>query len=342
MSDRLFISHASADGELTRALTELLRLGGGVAVDEIFCSSLDDTSIPPGQDFVEHIRAQMTEAVLVVQLFTPAYMESAFCLCELGAQWALSREAFPLVVPPLSSREVSAVLRQVHVARIDNGYDLDKLFEAVCKHFRRNPNVVNWNVQRERFLGELPTRLLAVARATKVSAERYDRAVAALQAERTRATQLEQHVEELERNVKELAAVKDARAVAKILADKDAWARLHQLAYELHMRLVDLPHCVREVMITEEAHASYTPESIDEEPLIQAAILDGYLYEVDDWPHPRVALNAEDPQVSRALEVLKQMKQLVDGAPELRHAFAAKHDVALDFGNRRTWSALEI
>lgn len=342
MADRIFISHASADAELARALTELLRLGGGASVEEIFCSSLDDTSIPPGQDFVEHIRAQMTEAVLVVQLITPAYVESAFCLCELGAQWALARDAFPIVVPPITPTEISAVLRQVHVARIDNGPDLDKLFEAVCKRFGRSPSVVNWNVQRERFLGELPSRLLSLRRATKVDAARYEGALAALQAERTHVTQLEQHVEELERQVRELAAAKDAGAVATVLADEDEWTTLHQLAYELHMQLLDLPHCVREVMIAEEAHTSYAPESIDEEPLVEAAVLDGYLCEIDDWPHPRVALNAEDPRVSRALDTLKQLKRLVDGSAELRHAFAAKHDVALDLGNRRTWSALEI
>src|SRR5262245_59010999 len=43
-------------------------------------------------------------------VITPAYYESAFCLCELGATWIMGSEAMPLLVPPLDYDDLKAVL----------------------------------------------------------------------------------------------------------------------------------------------------------------------------------------------------------------------------------------
>lgn len=57
--------------------------------------------MPSGVDFVDYMREELTGAQLVLQLITPSFFESAFCLCELGAQWGMGLPCFPLVVPPV-------------------------------------------------------------------------------------------------------------------------------------------------------------------------------------------------------------------------------------------------
>lgn len=342
MSHRIFISHARLDAELARALHELLRLGADVSSQEIFCSSVDGTGIPLGRDFAAHIREQMTDAALVVQLITPAYMESAFCLCELGAQWALAREGFPIVVPPASGANVQAVLRSVQVGRIDHGPDLDKLFETVCRRFERDRDVVTWNAQRERFLAELPRRLRALAPARAVDAVTYKRTLVALQEQQTLVTQLQGRVDELEGKLAKLAAAKSAEEVAAALASKDEWTELYRLAELLRQELGSLPHCVRDVLMAHAAGLWYEPESENEEPDITAALKDGFLHnEGDEW-NAQLTLNDDDPNVGRALQAYERLGAFIGRSPDLRRAFAAKHDMALELGNRRVWSELEI
>lgn len=51
-------------------------------------------------NFVDDIKGKAIEAKAVVALISPAYMESAFCLTELGVDYVLKADRFPLVVPP--------------------------------------------------------------------------------------------------------------------------------------------------------------------------------------------------------------------------------------------------
>jgi hypothetical protein len=85
LSKSVFVSHATADAALVRALVDFLVDGVGVPADEIFCSSLPEFGIPTGQNFLEYMRDQIDESLIVVMLMSPSYMASPFCQAELGA-----------------------------------------------------------------------------------------------------------------------------------------------------------------------------------------------------------------------------------------------------------------
>jgi hypothetical protein len=45
-------------------------------------------SIPTGTtDYLEFLRTQISDAGLVLPLFTPAFFDSEVCLIEVGAMW---------------------------------------------------------------------------------------------------------------------------------------------------------------------------------------------------------------------------------------------------------------
>ena len=53
-----------------------------------------------GYSFIEKIRKNLQECETVISIITEEYLESAFCLVEMGAAWAMSKHYFPLVTVP--------------------------------------------------------------------------------------------------------------------------------------------------------------------------------------------------------------------------------------------------
>ncbi|WFU31285.1 toll/interleukin-1 receptor domain-containing protein [Bradyrhizobium brasilense] len=86
--------------------------------DSIFCSSVDGHNIPP-EDFNAYIKNQIETPNLVILLMTPAYMESLYCLMELGAAWVQSSKSLPIVVPPVAFDVVTKTLDLRQAWKID-------------------------------------------------------------------------------------------------------------------------------------------------------------------------------------------------------------------------------
>ena len=106
----IFISHAVADQKLAKLLVDFLKEAIGVPTAAIFCSSVKGHHILPGEDFNEYIKEKIQKPKLVILLMTSAYMESSFCLMELGAAWVQSSKSLPIVVPPIEYDQVTKTL----------------------------------------------------------------------------------------------------------------------------------------------------------------------------------------------------------------------------------------
>jgi hypothetical protein len=151
-SPKVFISHAVADKKLVDALVDLLQVGCDLSTQQIFASSIDGLGIPAGQPFVEHIKGQLMDAASVVEVITPSYWASPFCMCELGGQWALDLDAYPLIVPPQNFADLKAVLNIRQAAMIDRPEDLDDLRDRVKDRLGANVSTARWNAKRDLFL----------------------------------------------------------------------------------------------------------------------------------------------------------------------------------------------
>lgn len=103
----IFVSHAVADQHLAEMVVNLLVDAIGVPPKSIFCSSLPGYGVPLTYDFNVDMRDQIQEPKLVILLMTPSYMDSAFCLMEVGATWVKSLKPLPIVVPPVTFSDVT-------------------------------------------------------------------------------------------------------------------------------------------------------------------------------------------------------------------------------------------
>lgn len=127
MSNKIFISHAAADEQVVTAFVNLLHNGMDINNDEIFCSSVPD-SIRIGDDFVDKIRDEIKDCECVMFLISPEFKESRMCMFEMGAAWALGKNIKPIIVPPLTFRDLDKIMDRNQGIMITSKEGLDQLF----------------------------------------------------------------------------------------------------------------------------------------------------------------------------------------------------------------------
>ena len=230
----IFISHAVADKDLADKFVAFLKEAIGVPAQSIFCSSIDGQYIPLGVDFNDYMKEQIQKPKLVILLMTPRYMESWFCLMELGATWAQSLKALPIVVPPVKFSVVSSTLGLRQGWSIDNEERLNDLRDMV-----RSTEISlevrtdhDWDKKRAVWKADLKKLTKKLAPATKVSASDYEALQAELHALKLELSALQDAYEEAGDTIEELKAAKDAVAVEAIIVKKkgsDVGSRFKEL-----------------------------------------------------------------------------------------------------------------
>lgn len=156
MSYKVFISHSTNDKALALSFTEFLQLGMGLAKEEIFCSSINGT-LRTGKEFIPDIKEKLTGCQVVIFLITPAYMESKFCLAELGAAWALNQNIYPLVASSLDFSCLDATpLKGIQALRMADGKGLMALYgEWIEEKIVSSKGLPAFSDYMDRFLAKL-------------------------------------------------------------------------------------------------------------------------------------------------------------------------------------------
>ena len=128
---RLFISHSSQDKEAVQEFVEFLVLGMGISREDIFCTSLSGT-LPNGQPFIDSIRSALRDCQQVLCFLTPSYLQSKFCMAELGAAWIQTGKIIPLLVSPLQYGDLNNTpLMGMQMLRRERS-DLMNLYDELC------------------------------------------------------------------------------------------------------------------------------------------------------------------------------------------------------------------
>ncbi len=113
----VFVSHAKKDAEYAAKIKEALLSTDSLTKYDVFCSE-DNTSLASGSDYVEEIRQALNHAYCYLLLLSPAFMDSQFCLAELGAAWGQ---------PGVHPHRIFALLTPGTRADILNGTPLEHL-----------------------------------------------------------------------------------------------------------------------------------------------------------------------------------------------------------------------
>jgi hypothetical protein len=171
--EKIFISHAWADRKLADLLRDTLVLGG-IPRSRIFYSSSRATGIPSGTDVRAHLRSELQQAGLIIELVSTTFLTRPTCLLELGGAWALEKSTYPIVVPPLTRSQAVAQIGDFNMGQLASQEEIDDVFDELHDRLAidvgLSTTATEWNPVARRFKDGLPPVLTALAAASAPSA----------------------------------------------------------------------------------------------------------------------------------------------------------------------------
>jgi hypothetical protein len=217
----IFISHAVADKKLAKALVSFLKEAIGVPEKSIFCSSVEGHGIPLGADFNEYMKNEIQEPKLVILLITETYLERHFCMMELGAAWAISLNACPIVVGevPFSTVTNTIGLKQAWGISDHKGLvDLKQMIEATDIELEeRGPHA--WDDKRTEWRTKLKKILLKLPKGTMATRQQLEKAEGIISEQARSISDLERQLDRASSQIENLKACKDAEQVKNVLQE---------------------------------------------------------------------------------------------------------------------------
>lgn len=134
---KLFISHATSDGEFAQVLqTEITKVfADGI---DVFCTS-SPGGIEPSKDWLASIEEKLDNAQAVIVIVTPVSIERPWLWFEVGASWLRARKdqtaIYPLCAPEITLSELPSPLDRLQALSMGKAQDLKLLFEGLIKQF---------------------------------------------------------------------------------------------------------------------------------------------------------------------------------------------------------------
>jgi len=127
----MFVSHAHADKDLAQWLVRAIEMGLHVPADAIRCTSVPGYDFPPGTDFMQALKEELTGARCVVGLWTPSSIKSQWCLFELGAAWGLAHKTLFLSLGGEALRDPPAGFRAIQASQMSDAGQLRRFLREL-------------------------------------------------------------------------------------------------------------------------------------------------------------------------------------------------------------------
>ncbi len=162
---KVFISHKKEDKPYADALVNLINFILGADGDKIFCSSIPGYGIRLSRDILEELKRQFDQyEVYMVIIHSPRYYQSAICLNEMGASWALGTKFSSFMTNDCKLDHLHGVINKEKIcidlnddADILNGH-LNDFKDDLIEFFHSNAIDQNkWENARGRFVSEVKT-----------------------------------------------------------------------------------------------------------------------------------------------------------------------------------------
>lgn len=110
----MFISHSSNDKDVVESfITTILRLGCGLRLDDILCTSIESTGIKTGKDIRDYLQKQLLSCDYVFFMISDNYINSSICLNEMGGAWVLNKDVKTFLFPKSSFKDMADYMKLV-------------------------------------------------------------------------------------------------------------------------------------------------------------------------------------------------------------------------------------
>ena len=152
---KIFISHSSLDAKYVEKLIDILEIIG-VPSDKIFCSSFEGYGVKLGNDFLEDIRKELNNQVLVIFVLSTNFYSSVVSLCEMGATWVKTTKHVPILIPPFDYKDVKGVIPTTNGMKINEKVKYNSLKTVIEEFLDIEPiNHSVWERKRNNSLKDI-------------------------------------------------------------------------------------------------------------------------------------------------------------------------------------------
>lgn len=150
---KVFISHSSKDKDIVSEFCDrILRLGIGLSVDDIFCTSIEDMNIKNGEDIRKHIKENILAADFSFLLISENYKKSEICLNEMGAVWATDNNVRYYLLPNTGFDKIGWLCDTKQAEQLIDHIALDKLYYELTRFYDMDVKMDTWSRQRMTFI----------------------------------------------------------------------------------------------------------------------------------------------------------------------------------------------
>lgn len=341
MSKKIFISHSVNDKKLVDSFVDLLQTGANISSSDIFCSSLEGMGIPAGKNFIEFIKEELEKPDAVIVIMSKNYLFSQFCLCELGASWILSSSILPIIVEPLTFEDIKGVLTGTQATRLSDSKDLNTFVISLNKNIdNKQFNFARWEVKRDQFQSGVGEIIATLPKPKTVTDKEFQEIKENYESAKKELKKMMADIDEATRINEELKKLKDKDEIRAVLLksmnEKEKFD--HILA------------TTKEVLDRNDSVVNY---ALFKYYLGEDIIINNYFEQkelADDSKHASdndylidnsgsYSLNMEDPSVSRSVDILNVLKEILDSlSPELYDLLEDEYNLRPKIENKRFWS----
>jgi len=153
---KIFISHSSKDSAIVEEVIEILE-SIGLNSTQIFCSSFNGYGIDYGDNFLERIKNELDNNALVLFILSENFYQSPVCLCEMGATWMKTNTHIPILIPPMSFKDIKGVIPLTQGFEINDASALTQ-FKGQIESVFSIKNILNnstWERKRDRIVNRI-------------------------------------------------------------------------------------------------------------------------------------------------------------------------------------------
>jgi hypothetical protein len=156
---KIFISHSHEDEAVISLFVQVLERIG-ISSDALFCTSLDGSGTPLRYDFMQRIKEEINEEVLVFSMLSNNFYKSPMCLIEMGASWIQTKDHISVAIPPFKLGEIKGVFQHFQGIQVDQENHLDLLKETLESKFDITPvRHLQWTPSRNTLLKSIQQEL---------------------------------------------------------------------------------------------------------------------------------------------------------------------------------------
>lgn len=311
---KIFLSHAAVDAEISDEFCGLLANGLNITRKDVFCSSLPGQNVPGGFDFVNHISAKLAESQTVICLFSKNYLDSQFCLAELGACWIKKKRLIPIVIPPITFSHLKATLTLTKGYEINTENGLNSIGQDLCKR----TNLAQWGSAANNFLSQINKLILLQSDPQRVDYLIHKKIKNKTELLTQNNIKLERKISELNEVIKELKKCKDKTEVQEVMLKSsneqqqfkllrdDAYSKLCKLPNDIVAEAIFYYFCKETFLLSEAVDDGCASE-------LKEATKNQFLHIVDD---SYILLNEEHPKIIIVIEAVSKLQEFLLYASE--------------------------